>query len=335
MREEFVKESAYININNYSRHHGGVDKYLENIFGNSFREYRTRWHQLTKREISTDFPNYVVVETLFNCNYSCKMCHKSVEELRNALSYTDVMSMDMYKRIIDECSEHNCPSVCCTGNYEPLMDRLMVERLKYASEKGILDVMIKTNGSLLSEEIADAFIENGLTRLSISLDAASEETYSKIRSKDYKKVVENIERFLSLRDKKKVKLPVLRLSYCVTNINGFEQEAFLNLWKDKVDEISFQRFTPPENRENFKHLYPEDRKVMDFFCSQPFERVVIRGDGNVYPCCYQTMKIPVGNIKENSLYDIWNGDKINEYRRIVAEEQWDANPCCLECSQAR
>ncbi len=325
----------YEKVSNHCRHPHGVDAYLSTILGNKFSEYRTVWEKVTKREIVTDFPSFTLIETSFPCNYNCIMCHQSDANIRKQLKYTDILSMELFKRIVDECAEHKCPSMSLNNNNEPLLDKKIIQRLSYASKKGILDTMMNTNALLLDEETSKALIDNGLTRLLVSMDAATEKTYTKIRSKHYNKVVKNIEKFLEIRDKMKSALPVLRLSFVVINLNEDEQETFLEIWKDKADQVTFQRYTPPNSKKRFLELNPVSKKAMHFTCSQPFERAIVRGNGNVYPCCYQSMELPVGNITEKSLFDIWNSREFNEYRRIAIEENWEANSACKVCSSCR
>ena len=325
----------YKKLENFSKHRGGLETYMSGIMGEKFIKYREMWRKVTNREVVTDFPYFPLIETHYACNFKCRMCHKSDKDIFEETYYPEKLSMNLYRRLMDECEEYNCPSLSLNNNNEPLLDKHLLERLSMANKKGIMDIMMNTNAFLLKEDVTKALIDNGLTRLLISLDAASEKTYSLIRSRHYQKVIENIDNFLETRDKIGSVFPVLRLSFCVTSINEAEQEAFLDLWKDKADEVTFQRYTPPAKNENFLSLYPKSRREMKFACCQPFERVIITGNGEVYPCCYQSMKVSVGNIKQNSLYEIWHNDRFKEYRRVVIEEDWEANSCCSVCSKTR
>ena len=57
-------------------------------------------------------------------------------------------------------------------------------------------------------------LEAGLTRLRFSLDAATKETFEKIRiGADYESVMKNIERFVELRNKGGYKLPVIGVNF--------------------------------------------------------------------------------------------------------------------------
>ena len=325
----------YKKISNYSRHPRGLEAYLGEILGKKFTEYRAIWEKVTNREIITDFPYFVTMETKFPCNFKCKMCYKSDQEFTRQVAYPETLPMGLFKRIVDECAEYKCPSISLNNNNEPLLDENIIERLSYISKKKIMDIMINTNALLLNEEVSRALINNGLTKLLISLDAATEKTYTKVRSIHYNKVVENVEKFLKIRGESGSKLPVLRLRFVVINLNEAERDNFLKIWKDKADQVTFQRYTPPAKKNRFLKLYPLSQKEMHFSCSQPFERLTIKGNGEVYPCCYQSMLKSLGNVKEKSLHEIWHSAELNEYRRIVMQEDWKADPFCKACSDCR
>ena len=63
-------------------------------------------------------------------------------------------------------------------NYgEPFLDRQLVEKVRYAKQKGIREVGMISNGSLITEEVARGMIEAGLDAINISVDAAGKEVF--------------------------------------------------------------------------------------------------------------------------------------------------------------
>lgn len=62
-------------------------------------------------------------------------------------------------------------------------------------------------------------------------------------------------------------------------------------------------------------------------CSYPFKRTLIDIYGNVYPC--SPIRQKVGNLKESSLDDIWNGALYNQFRsEFRAQGHF---PICMSC----
>ncbi|MFN2341684.1 MAG: radical SAM protein, partial [Halanaerobium sp.] len=75
--------------------------------------------------------------------------------------------------------------------------------IELASNLGVKTQII-SNGLLLDQEKAEALLEAGLDSLVVSVDGTSPETMADIRSgADLKTVIQNIQNFRNLRDKKK------------------------------------------------------------------------------------------------------------------------------------
>lgn len=73
-------------------------------------------------------------------------------------------------------------------------------------------------------------------------------------------------------------------------------------------------------------------KHKGFFCYAPWQRLYINWDGNVYPDCMCTRPydIGIGNVKRNSIRDIWNNEGMQMYRRKMIENDYMdlCNPAC-------
>ena len=53
------------------------------------------------------------------------------------------------------------------------------------------------------------------------------------------------------------------------------------------------------------------------YCEYPWLSLTVMADGNVVPCTQiSNNELVLGNINENSLEEIWNGDKYQELRRM-------------------
>lgn len=99
---------------------------------------------------------------------------------------------------------------------------------KYASEKHKPSITsVITNGTLLNEFTALKIIDSHLTKIYISLDAASPETFLKVRGKDcFNKIIDGIRALIDLRNQKSVKRPIIGLMFIILEEN---KDALLNL----------------------------------------------------------------------------------------------------------
>ena len=103
----------------------------------------------------------------------------------------------------------------------------LIKFITYAKSAGILDIYMSTNGSLLTKKISKEIINSGLTRLQISLDAATKEIFDIIRvGGNFDKVISNVNRFMKIREELKSELPTVRVNFVQTDTNKHELNSF-------------------------------------------------------------------------------------------------------------
>ncbi|MDD5594689.1 MAG: radical SAM protein [Candidatus Omnitrophica bacterium] len=315
--------SKYGDINMYiAQHHPKRER---------FEQYRKRWSENnnSKSELL-----YLLFETTSECNLRCPMCIHST-----SYKHIEPMTVEVFEAGISGIKEMDIPSVAMNRTNEPLLDKNIFKRIKRIMDvENVVDTYIYTNALLLDEETSKNILESGITRMLIGFDGFSAKVYEQVRvGSDYKKVLANIERFLKLRKKMKKIFPVVRVSFVKNSINEHEAEAWFNFWKDKVDYISVQEYLTQVLSENKNYLIPKSSKrttvtLDDITCSQPFQRAIILGDGSVLPCCAPfSSELCIGNIKKNSLKDIWNGAAILRLRGYFLEKKWYDHPICSKC----
>lgn len=314
--------------------HGDINDIFSAKFGPRWIDYRRRWAEASRMETLEDFPLFVRFETQFKCNGRCRMCAHGHPDLKSDYHYTDYLSFDVFTRLVDECAEFGCPSVGMSQTNEPLLDPDLFERIDYVTTKGIMDIHLNSNGQLLTKEISEKILASGITRLCISLDAVSGETYSKIRpGLDFDTVVENLNIFLDLRAKKQIGLPVVRVSFLLQEENQHELDEFKARWVNRVDYVSVQRYVPisPFDDER-SHAIDTVPIRGEQKCSYPFESLFIHGDGTVVPCAaHRARHISVGNIHKNTIHEIWHSKAMKELRAALKSGELQNTLLCSSC----
>ena len=67
-------------------------------------------------------------------------------------------------------------------------------------------------------------------------------------------------------------------------------------------------------------------------CVGPFTHLGIRWDGQVSACCRDWAAVlNFGNVKDNTLEEIWNSDKLNNLRMLHVKGEFEKEPSCLNC----
>ena len=265
-----------------------------------------------------------MIENTNSCNANCIFCpHKIMKRKRG------VMSMDLYKRIINDCVEEKIDFVTVYGFGEPLLDRDFIKRLKYAKTKGIKRLTTNTNAMYLTENIARQIIEAGLDEIFISFDAETAKTYRQVRpGLDFATVEKNIKTLSKLRQKLKRRKPEIVLSFVETDINRAESAGYIKKWQKTVDHISVSQI------HNWTGDIDNGRKIIGQRdpCRLLWTDMVVSWDGKVPLCCndYEN-KVILGDMKKQSISEVWGGKKLARARKMHVNGNYKAISLCKNC----
>jgi MoaA/NifB/PqqE/SkfB family radical SAM enzyme len=69
-------------------------------------------------------------------------------------------------------------------------------------------------------------------------------------------------------------------------------------------------------------------------CAKPFREMTINWKGNVSVCCEDwKQEHVIDNVVDKDIVDIWNSEKMNQYRYILYHKRRDLIPLCELCNQ--
>lgn len=120
-------------------------------------------------------PRILSWNTTNRCNLKCSHCYMDAQatEGRNELSTEEG------KRLIDQiASVSKCILVLSGG--EPLLRADIFDLAKHGRSRG-LRVVMGTNGTLITEEIAERMLASGISRVAISLDGCDHSVHDDLR----------------------------------------------------------------------------------------------------------------------------------------------------------
>jgi radical SAM protein with 4Fe4S-binding SPASM domain len=282
-----------------------------------------------RRLIPMDFPYIINIEPTNNCNLKCVMCARQLSERQ-----VGSMDMDLYRQIIDESVDHGRRfRIFLVKDGEPLLHPRLPEMVEYAKvRRAARAVTIISNGISLNQDLAQDLIQAGLDDLTISIDAVSAEQYSNVKGVDgLAKVEDNIQGLMELRKKFKTAKPFLRVRMVQLKQNMAEVEAFKEKWgktADAVDITEFHSWTGA-----VEDMSPNGQpRLKRYPCPLLWYTGVINWDGSVSLCCIDyNCKGIVGNVKQQSLRDIWNGEKLRQVRRNHLDAEYDQVEICANC----
>jgi len=272
-----------------------------------------------------EIPFRVMIENTNACNYMCTFCpHKTMK--RNV----GFMKFSLFKKIVDDCKSLGVNYVTVYGFGEPLLDPDFIKRIEYAKSVGVERVTTNTNGSLLTSDLAEKIINAEIDEIYISVDAATESSYKKLRPHaSFSNVEDNIRTLMKLRGRSGHTKPLVFLSYVESDINKNETNEFISKWKDTVDGISISKI----HNWTGDIEYGKGRGVgKKDPCRLLWTEMVISWDGRVSLCCndYEN-KAVLGDIRTQSIKEIWSGEKLNVIRNFHKNRKFDQINICKDC----
>ena len=332
IKKKYTTDGKVVHLSNDEE----INVKLSKIIGKKFIDYRKKWDD-ANNFIVPDFPLFLQIELNQTCNFKCPHCIIGNKKLVEKYYSTEEIDFNFYKRIVDEGSDYDCPSISPQGNNEPFLMKDLEKYIQYAHSKGFIDIMLNNNASALTEKRSKSLLDSGLTRLRFSLDAVTPETFKKIRvgSPPLERIKKNIYTFLELKKKGNYKLPITGVSFCELKQNQHELTSFIKEWEDKVDIVSIQKFQPPSFEEDFSKFYTDDqyvkKEINNFKCVQPFQRVTFRNN-EITPCCASfSSLLKIGDLKTGTIHDAWHSPGMVQLREMHKKGEHYKNIICKKC----
>ena len=117
-------------------------------------------------QFSSDLRPLVVWNLTNRCNLRCKHCYISAEDR----AYQDELTTDEATAFLKDIGEMGCPVVLFSGG-EPLVRKDIYELADFGTKAG-LRVVLSTNGTLITPEVAGKLAGSGVQYVGVSLDGA-------------------------------------------------------------------------------------------------------------------------------------------------------------------
>jgi len=281
-----------------------------------------------------DFEQVISIETALSCNARCVFCahHNQV--------MTGTMTMELFKRIIDDCREYGMNNVTLGVYGELLTDKFLFERIRYIRERG-MTYSFFTNVSLLTPEKTDKLFETGgLSGVNFSINGFSKEVYEKTmvglkRDATYK----NALYFLEQKEKLKLDDLAVHISAVRTKLNKKDFKDFFKFWKKQkgvsmVWSLELMDRMGSDYDGKLGKLGPMDKKNNWLSpCKLLWGPLSVYFDGRVSPCCKDDDKreLIVGDLSKQNLNEILEGSALQSLRNLHLSDKRKDHPICGKC----
>jgi radical SAM protein with 4Fe4S-binding SPASM domain len=312
-------------------------------------------------------PHVFNIETTNYCNMTCIMCPRTELMTRKNIWIED----DTFLKVVNQIDPHSKQSLdkfwdfverkygstedepcentfyfrvvsrCAIlhGYGEPLLDKKIIERIKVCSQRGIPTYFSCVPANLTLER-AKEVMDAGLTVFKFSIDALDDEWQKRIRGRhnNFDAAYRTILDIIDLKESQGYKTLLVPTMIALSEDSASRQmhSKFMDLWKGKnvfayvKSQDNRWLFEEDETMENRSHYETQ-------YCEYPWTSLTVMADGSVVPCTqdYDT-ELVLGNVNENTLEEIWNGEPYKKLRRMHIEGGFDKGHKCQErCDQKK
>lgn len=283
------------------------------------------WGYLRGKSTLSGLPVEYIVETTAKCNLYCPMCPRETHKQPK-----EDMADEIFDRLLAG-SAKSAEHMMLIGLGEPLLDPKIFDRIEYCRRHNI-STLLSTNGTLLEGENLERLLRSPLEHITLSFDGARKETFEFYRKgANFERVRDNFLRFARLKHERRLKMQVV-VQMVVMDGNAAEVEDFLKFWRAapgvdqvriKADETNLINPLAAHRPEDWKH-------PCHYLWRGP---MYVKHNGDVYPCCqsYMLDSKPAGNLREQTLEEIWNAPMIQKWRRLHAAGRAGEIGVCSRC----
>lgn len=279
------------------------------------------------------------------CNLKCAHCYQE-DTISNDLSLLEMKKfIDHFVYVLKK--QHMNGSISLTGGEPLILGNKFWDLVRYIKLADVpIKIYVLSNGTLITQDIADKFVENKIG-CQISFDGPNADIHDIIRGKgNFLRALKGANLLITKKVpvsshfvimKQNVKYVKDIIDFCIKN--EFEMLTFSRLvLMGRGKKVNNQILSPLEVKKTYEEIASLAEKYKNKLeintnrtlwcnidknkggtCPAGFSTLVINANGSVYPC--RRLPIKIGNITENSIFEIWYGSevmkKLRDRKKII------------------
>lgn len=282
-----------------------------------------------KERINTNFPLVLNIEPTNACNAKCYYCAREQMISEQGVNF---LSLDDFKSIIDQVGDDKLLMLNLHKDGEPLLNKNLPQMIQYAQDKDAAEMIhFNTNGILINSDIGRKVIEAGVDDITVSVDAAYEDTYKKFKGiSGLEKLELDIKAAINYRDKiespTNIRVKIMEFAEVSTD----ELDLFHKKWDGVADEV---QVTGIHSWNGAVDVDVTDEQTEGRSpCPLLWYMLAVNSNGKVGLCSVDwDYSGVVGSIHEQSIKEIWNGEPLKTIRRAQLDGKWNCPKVCEDC----
>ena len=291
-----------------------------------YAQNRREWFENPEKRLVADYPLHVDLELSSACNLTCPMCPTVTDAYKENVELK-LMKYELFQKVIDEIGPKRVYSIRVSWVGESTMHKRFIDCIKYAKAKGIKEVSTLTNGYKLTAPVyCEQIVDSQLDWITISVDGV-DSVYESIRKPiTFAQIQQGLKNLKQARDRRSSLKPGIKIQGVWPAVKK-NADRFMEVFTPLTDMI----FTNPLI--DYLHNDSGIEYVPEFTCYQPFQRLVIRSNGEAVMCSNDDMgHNVVGDANDETVHQIWHGEKMAAVRKLHIEHRAvKENVVCARC----
>lgn len=288
-------------------------------------------------------PYVLFVDPSSACNFRCKFCPSGDAMLiRESGRWQGGMDLGLYRKIIGDLKKFDEPLKVLRlyKDGEPLLNPNFADMVRIAKKSGVArSVDTTTNGSLLTPERMKPVLDAGIDRINISVNGLSDDQFLEFTGVrvHFDTFVDNIRKLYEMKGQCEILVKIAG-----DFLSEEDRKRFFRVFGDCADRIFIENVAPcwPEFDVADRLNVSLDRGIYDqpvgevTTCPYIFYSLSVNSDGSVSLCFLDwARKLLVGDVRQDSLKKIWNGDALRQHRLDQLRGNRKSNTVCGACGQ--
>ncbi len=176
------------------------------------------------------YPQAIEIEPTTRCHLKCVICEHTYWN-----NPPKDLTFEEFKQIVSQFPRLKW--VGTTGIGSSFLNLDFIKMLEYLKEKGVYIEFFDTF-DLISKDISNKLIDLMIDKIWVSFDAATKETYEKIRAgASFDKTLNNVKNILLLKKERKTLFPEIWFHYIINKYNMEEMPAYVDLVAELIKNI--------------------------------------------------------------------------------------------------
>ncbi len=289
-------------------------------------------------------PNPVVynIETTNACNMRCEMCPRTTMMTRPV----ETMQPELFKKVIDQLSPFTAeqlnrwedfavrsygihkdemsenhyflyviPRVIVLHGYgDPLLDKNMPQYVKWMTERGLESYFSCNPANINLDRTIETF-ENGLGYVKYSIESVDDLRHKEVRGQasNFTQSYKDILKLLDLKAQRNYKTTIV---ITMINLNKPWQRDEFERLKEAFKGCDVYVYLKSQDQQWYEDNKQQTQSIHWLeFCQFPWSSMTVKSNGECAECVEDfNNEIILGDVRHESLYDIWNGEKYRKFR---------------------